>query len=257
MKRPGSDLDPELAALLTPQRIQRKVPPEMRARVLFRARATLVGDVIPPASHLPTAPVSIAGGHRLFRIAAAASIAIAGAAVAPSPGSTVERRARPKLRRRRARRPPEPRPRASTRRRAPRSRRSRSARRRRDRRIPRAPARKATRSPRNWSCCSVRTARTRTAISRSRSPSSASMRDASRTGTWPSSAKRCACGRSRARDARTKRAVPERRSRPDFRAAFCCRGSKLDKVDKLDRRDWNRRSGDRRRRPLVTGAVRR
>ena len=54
MKRRGSDLEPELEALLTPREIQRQVPPELRARALARARATLAGDVI-----LPVPPVHV------------------------------------------------------------------------------------------------------------------------------------------------------------------------------------------------------
>lgn len=81
MKHRGPELDPEIEALLRPHRIQRQVPPALRARVLARARATLAGEAIAPASAPPPAPVSIAPGRRLLRIAVVASIAIAGAAV--------------------------------------------------------------------------------------------------------------------------------------------------------------------------------
>jgi len=81
MKRRASDLEPELEALLTPRKIQGQVPPELRARVLARARATLVDDVIPPVPSLHVRPTQSALRRRLLPIALAASFAIAGAAV--------------------------------------------------------------------------------------------------------------------------------------------------------------------------------
>ena len=83
MKRPGSDLDPELEAFLSPGKIQRQVPPELRARVLDRARAIAAGDAMPPARPLPlpeSRPLPVARGRRVFRIALAASFAVAGVA---------------------------------------------------------------------------------------------------------------------------------------------------------------------------------
>ncbi len=80
MKRPGANLDPELAAFLERRKIQRQAPPELRASALARARAFLAGDAIPPA-RIPASPVPHPRGRRLFRIAFAASFAIAGAAV--------------------------------------------------------------------------------------------------------------------------------------------------------------------------------
>ena len=83
MKRRGSDLEPELEAFLTPRKIQRQMPPELRARVLARARAIAGGRRDPASARaLRTAPpMRGARGRRLLRIALAASFAVAGAAV--------------------------------------------------------------------------------------------------------------------------------------------------------------------------------
>ncbi len=85
MKRHGSDLDPELEAFLTPCKIQREPPPELRARVLARARATVAaGGETPrfPARDLPPAPrVRAPRGRRLVWIAFAASVAVTAGAV--------------------------------------------------------------------------------------------------------------------------------------------------------------------------------
>jgi len=85
MKRRGSDLDPELEAFLTPCRIQREPPPELRARVLARARATVAaGGATPrfPTGDLALAPrVRAPRGRRLVWIAFAASVAMAAGAV--------------------------------------------------------------------------------------------------------------------------------------------------------------------------------
>jgi hypothetical protein len=81
MKRRASDLEPELEALLTPRKIQGQLPPELRARVLAWARATLAGDVVPPVPPLHVRPTRGALRRRLLPIALAASFAIAGAAV--------------------------------------------------------------------------------------------------------------------------------------------------------------------------------
>ncbi|HXU01839.1 MAG TPA: hypothetical protein VN903_12650 [Polyangia bacterium] len=80
-ERDSSGLDPELEAFLTPRKIEREMPFELRARVLTRARATLAGEAIPPVQPPQARPMPIARRRRLFRFAAAASIAIAGAAV--------------------------------------------------------------------------------------------------------------------------------------------------------------------------------
>jgi len=85
MKRDGSDLDPELEAFLTPRKIQRQAPPELRARVLARARAiAAAGGTVPhpPARDLTPPPrVRAARGRRLVWIALAASVAVAAGAV--------------------------------------------------------------------------------------------------------------------------------------------------------------------------------
>ena len=52
MKRRGSDLDPELEAFLTPCRSSGRLPPELRARVLARARATVAAGGASPAAPL-------------------------------------------------------------------------------------------------------------------------------------------------------------------------------------------------------------
>ena len=77
MRRRDPDLDPELEALLEPRKIDRRAPPEIRARALARARAIVAaGGAIPPArrTQLP-APVPLrvsvpAGrGRGLVRVA--------------------------------------------------------------------------------------------------------------------------------------------------------------------------------------------
>lgn len=80
MKRHGTGLDPELEAFVTPRKIE-KMPAALRARVLARARATVVGDEIAPA-HAPQArPAPGTRSRRILRIALVASFAVAGAAV--------------------------------------------------------------------------------------------------------------------------------------------------------------------------------
>ena len=87
MRRPDSDLDPEIEALLKPHRIKRQVPPDLRARALARARATLAGEPVAPAPTPPAVP--IVRGQRLLRIAVAASIVIGGAALGAIAGLQV------------------------------------------------------------------------------------------------------------------------------------------------------------------------
>ena len=85
MKRHGSDIDPELEAFLEPCKIQRQVPPALRARVLARARAIVAArGAIPdfPTRDLPPAPrVRAARGRRVVWIAVAASVVVAAGAV--------------------------------------------------------------------------------------------------------------------------------------------------------------------------------
>jgi hypothetical protein len=80
MKRPVSDRDPELEALLEPCRVERRVPPELRARVLARARAVVAGDMVPPVGFSEPSPPRRARGRRVFQIALAASLAVTAAA---------------------------------------------------------------------------------------------------------------------------------------------------------------------------------
>ena len=79
-------MDPELEALLSPRRIERIAPPEVRARALARARAIVAaGGRIPPRSSLelvappPAMPVPTRG---LTRLVVPASFAAAAAALA-------------------------------------------------------------------------------------------------------------------------------------------------------------------------------
>jgi hypothetical protein len=89
MKRRDPDLDPELEALLEPRKIERRAPPEIRARALARARAIVAaGGAIPPARRreLPApvplrVSVSAGRGHGLLRVSLAAAIAVAAGAV--------------------------------------------------------------------------------------------------------------------------------------------------------------------------------
>lgn len=81
MKRPGTNLDPELEAFLARRQVPQQAPPDLRMRALARARASLAGDVIPPARYPDASPAAHTRGRRLLRIALAASFAIAGAAV--------------------------------------------------------------------------------------------------------------------------------------------------------------------------------
>jgi hypothetical protein len=77
------DLEPELAALLEHRPIERHVPPDVRARVLARARDIVAaGGAIPTAAPLPvpTPAMPAARGRRSFRIALAAAVAVAAAA---------------------------------------------------------------------------------------------------------------------------------------------------------------------------------
>jgi hypothetical protein len=85
-KRRRPDLEPELAALLEPRRIERAVPPDIRERALANARAIVAaGGVIssarPPARRWASAPMAPARPRRRLWIALTASLAVAGAAV--------------------------------------------------------------------------------------------------------------------------------------------------------------------------------
>jgi hypothetical protein len=84
VKRREPDLEPELEAFLEQRPIARHAPPELRARVLARAKViAAAGGAIPAApivpSRAPSWTAAARGGGRL-RIAVAASIAIAAVA---------------------------------------------------------------------------------------------------------------------------------------------------------------------------------
>jgi len=88
MMRAERGLERELVSFLNHHRIERTVPPEVRARVLAAARATsAAGGVVVPAAvaDRPTAPAvgstSFGRGRAPFRVALAASFAVAAAAV--------------------------------------------------------------------------------------------------------------------------------------------------------------------------------
>ena len=87
MKRRDPRLDPELEAFLKPRRIERRAPPDVRARALAYARAVVAaGGAIPPAPlrELPAPvplPVLVVRRRGLARVALAASIAVAVGAV--------------------------------------------------------------------------------------------------------------------------------------------------------------------------------
>jgi hypothetical protein len=89
MRRRDPDLDPELEALLAPRKIDRRAPPEIRARALARARAIVAaGGATPPAPRTERPapvplrlPVPAGRGPGLVRVALAASIALMAGAV--------------------------------------------------------------------------------------------------------------------------------------------------------------------------------
>jgi hypothetical protein len=100
MKRRDPDLEPELAALLEHRSIDRQAPPDLRARVLARARATIAaGEAIapPPLRPLPASPPRGVALRRGFRIALVASFAIAGAAVGAVGARQASRRGAPPM----------------------------------------------------------------------------------------------------------------------------------------------------------------
>jgi hypothetical protein len=85
VKRRDRGLDPELEAFLKHRTVEKRVPPEIRARALARARATLgPGEAMVPGPVPPLqapAPMPVASGHGRLRIALAVSVALAGVAV--------------------------------------------------------------------------------------------------------------------------------------------------------------------------------
>ena len=81
MKRRELLMEPELEALLNSRRVERRAPPEVRARVIARARAIVAaGGQIPPTASLVLAPPPSAippSRNRLGRIGVPASFAAA------------------------------------------------------------------------------------------------------------------------------------------------------------------------------------
>lgn len=86
MNRRDARWEPELEALLRPRKIERQVPPEIRARALARARAFATGAPMPmPAprasdTRSPASPLMRVGLAPL-QFAVLASVAVAGGAV--------------------------------------------------------------------------------------------------------------------------------------------------------------------------------
>ena len=89
MKRRNPGLEPELQAFLNPPRIERRAPPEVRARALARARAVVAaGGAVPtsaplpldpPAPVAPPVPIPMARGRVLVRVALGAIAVAVGA----------------------------------------------------------------------------------------------------------------------------------------------------------------------------------
>jgi len=81
MKRREPTLEPELEAFLNPRSVERRAPPEVRARALARVRAiAAAGGQIPPNASLALAPPPLArpaSSHGLVRIVLPASFAAA------------------------------------------------------------------------------------------------------------------------------------------------------------------------------------
>jgi len=81
VKRRELLMEPELEALLNSRRVERRAPPEVRARVIARARAIVAaGGQIPPTASLVLAPPPSAippSRNRLGRIGVPASFAAA------------------------------------------------------------------------------------------------------------------------------------------------------------------------------------
>lgn len=108
MKRREPTLEPELEALLNPRSVERRAPPEVRARALARVRAiAAAGGQIPPNASLSLAPPPLSRpappSHGLVRMvlpasfAAAAVVAVGAVAVlrvpaarAPTPATSAQ-----------------------------------------------------------------------------------------------------------------------------------------------------------------------
>ncbi len=84
MKRREPRLEPELAALLAPGKIERHAPPDVRARALARARTIVAaGGRVPPATVLQFPTLIVARRPAPVWFPLAASLAVAAAAAAP------------------------------------------------------------------------------------------------------------------------------------------------------------------------------
>jgi len=85
MKRRESGLEPELEALLTPRRIERTAPPEVRARALARGRAIAAAGgripLSPSLGLLAPLPAKAARSRGPVRFVLPASVAAAAAAI--------------------------------------------------------------------------------------------------------------------------------------------------------------------------------
>lgn len=85
MTRRDAELTPELSTLLKFCEVERRLPPEVRARVLARCRASvLAGEAFvpaPPPVRRRALPVRVQRGRRLAALALAASIAVVAGAV--------------------------------------------------------------------------------------------------------------------------------------------------------------------------------
>jgi hypothetical protein len=85
MTRPDAELDPELSTLLKLREVERRLRPEVRARVLARCWASVLGGEAfvpaPPPAGRRALPVRVQRGRRLAPLVLAASIAIVAGAV--------------------------------------------------------------------------------------------------------------------------------------------------------------------------------
>lgn len=98
MRRREPGLEPELEAFLERRKIERTLPPRMRARVLARARTVIAtGGAVPSSRNEPLASAPYSAGRRRIsgRVALALSAAFAAGALATIVG--LHRRAAPPL----------------------------------------------------------------------------------------------------------------------------------------------------------------
>ena len=85
MKRPSAELDPELATWLKFRKVERRLRPEVRARVLARSRASVLWGTaftpVPLPDEPRSLPAPVGRGPGLARLALAVSLAIVAGAV--------------------------------------------------------------------------------------------------------------------------------------------------------------------------------